>query len=147
MGPRPPRGARAPPGRRADLPHARGRRDAHPREPTRRAVVARRARDFFDEFVAAEEADRPKVLDRVAALLDVVDGGERLDEIRVLLMPRIRPRRYFVIDVPMSIGARKGGLDPDATRTPPSGSCCRRSSKASRSTEIRSSSCRAPSGS
>jgi hypothetical protein len=54
--------------------------------------------NYYDEYMHAEPERRSGLLDRIARIARLVDGKESLDEVRVLLVPRIRPRRYFEID-------------------------------------------------
>lgn len=54
--------------------------------------------NYYDEYLHAEPARKDAVFDRIAKFGRLIDGEETLDEIRVMLVPRIRPRRYFEID-------------------------------------------------
>jgi len=88
-------------------------------------IVARRADDmehivglanYHAEYEHAEPAARAKVLDRLLAGLDIIDSGESLDELRPLLVPRIRPRRYYAFDTPRT--AAQLGSGKAAPRIP-----------------------------
>ncbi len=54
--------------------------------------------NYYDEYTHAEPGRKDAVFDRIAKFGRLIDGEETLDEIRVMLVPRIRPRRYFEID-------------------------------------------------
>lgn len=56
--------------------------------------------NFFAEWEHAAGANEDAVFDRIERTARIVDGKETLDEIRVCLMPRIRPRRFFDVDAP-----------------------------------------------
>jgi hypothetical protein len=62
-----------------------------------RTVVLENA---WREHQAAAPSDRKALLERFVRSMNVVDSQETLDEVRVLLVPRIRPRRYFTHDIP-----------------------------------------------
>ena len=79
--------------------------------------------NYFDEWVHAAPERRAGVFDRIVKFSGLIDSGETLDEVRVMLMPRIRPRRYFVVDavemmksVVDTRASAKAGAEP---KTPP----------------------------
>src|SRR5262249_36192905 len=67
--------------------------------------------NYYDEYVHAAPASREGVFDRMLRMASLVDSEESLDEIRVLLVPRIRPRRYFEIDA-KQMGQNLGAAAP-----------------------------------
>jgi hypothetical protein len=54
--------------------------------------------NYYDEYLHAEPELKLAIFERIAKFGRLIDGEESLDEVRVLLVPRIRPRRYFEID-------------------------------------------------
>lgn len=76
--------------------------------------------NYFDEWVHAAPERRAGVFDRIVKFSGLIDSGETFDEVRVMLMPRIRPRRYFVVDaveMMKSVADTKDGAD---VKGPPS---------------------------
>lgn len=76
--------------------------------------------NYFDEWRHAEPDRREGVFDRIVKFSGLIDSGETLDEVRVMLMPRIRPRRYFVVDaveMMKSVADTKDGVE---AKPPPS---------------------------
>lgn len=77
--------------------------------------------NYFDEWVHAAPERRAGVFDRIVKFSGLIDSGETFDEVRVMLMPRIRPRRYFVVDavemmksVVDTRASAKAGAEPKA---------------------------------
>jgi hypothetical protein len=68
--------------------------------------------NYYDEWMHAPPHLRGAVLARITLAGRLVDGEEGLDEVRVLLLPRVRPRRYFEIDV----AAMTASLGTDAAK-------------------------------
>jgi hypothetical protein len=54
--------------------------------------------NYYDEYVHAAPAAKSGVFDRIVKFAAFIDSEETFDEVRVVLTPRIRPRRYFEID-------------------------------------------------
>lgn len=54
--------------------------------------------NYYDEYMHAAAERRQGLLDRIGRIGRMVESEEKLDEVRVMLVPRIRPRRYFEID-------------------------------------------------
>jgi len=54
--------------------------------------------NYYDEYCHAAPERKAGLLERIERIARVVESGEGLDEVRVMLVPRIRPRRYFDID-------------------------------------------------
>ncbi len=55
--------------------------------------------NYYDEWRHAAAGEEDRVWARIELQQRLVDGKETLDELRVLLVPRIRPRRYYTQDV------------------------------------------------
>ncbi|MBS2018398.1 MAG: hypothetical protein JST00_36370 [Deltaproteobacteria bacterium] len=78
--------------------------------------------NYWAEYLHAAPGDRDKVFDRIALAGRLIESDETLDEIRVLLVPRIRPRRYFEIDVnELSAHVAKKGEPPTIPHYTPLG--------------------------
>lgn len=74
-------------------------------------------RNYYEEYEhASDAAAKEKVFARVAIMEKLVDSEESLDEVRVMLVPRIRPRRHYAIDVVKMAGdlGDKDAKKPDA---------------------------------
>lgn len=72
--------------------------------------------NFWSEYTAADTPQaREAVLDKVAGSAALMDSGESFDEIRVLLLPRLRSRAMFEIDMKQSAEA----LLPAGVTAPP----------------------------
>ena len=72
--------------------------------------------NFWSEYTAADTPQgREAVLDKVAGSAALMDSGESFDEIRVLLMPRLRSRAMFEIDMKASAEA----ILPAGVKAPP----------------------------
>ncbi len=74
-----------------------------------------RLENYYRELEAAAPAEREKLVERFVRSAIAVDSEETLDEVRVLLVPRIRPRRYFTHDLPAQAAslARASGATAD----------------------------------
>lgn len=69
-------------------------------------------RNVYGEYVSTDdEAARRLLLANVGASAASVDGEETLDEVRVSLMPRVKPRAYFEIGVRLAL--REAGAAGD----------------------------------
>jgi hypothetical protein len=55
--------------------------------------------NFHDEYLQGDDRARRSVLDKLRSLTRLVDGNESLAEVRVSIVPRIRPRRHFEVDL------------------------------------------------
>ncbi|HEY8079813.1 MAG TPA: hypothetical protein VIF62_37035 [Labilithrix sp.] len=55
--------------------------------------------NYWDEWRHAAAGEEDRVWARIELQQRLVDGKETLDELRVLFVPRIRPRRYYTQDV------------------------------------------------
>lgn len=68
--------------------------------------------NYYDEYEHAAPDRRQGVIERIGRFGRLVDGEEKLDEVRVMLVPRIRPRRYFEIDALQLASQIVGKHDP-----------------------------------
>lgn len=65
---------------------------------------------FWSEYTSAgSPRAKEAVFERIARFAALIDSGESLDEIRVLLMPRIRARATFEIDMKGAVEAIRQG--------------------------------------
>jgi hypothetical protein len=68
--------------------------------------------NFWSEYTSASSPRaKEAVFERIARFAALIDSGESLDEIRVLLMPRLRARATFEIDMKGAVEA----IRPSAT--------------------------------
>ena len=77
--------------------------------------------NYYDEYCSFSDGapeGKAGLLERIGRIARLVESGESLDEVRVMLVPRIRPRRYFDIDAVQLAGelALKSDVAPKPAR-------------------------------